>query len=146
VRRMKYPDGSMIQVGDLIWWDEGLCVGYVQVIAESKSDYAAWGLQAPHIFVSNTHPFDSTLLSGVSYPETCLKDEGIGLLTSDERIQLDKASARASDLVGVDLDYSTYSVTADVQNRQLAGWFFTFYKDGKELKKVKVPVEHETNA
>ena len=143
---MNYPDGPTIRVGDLVWWDEGFCVGYVQVIAECKSDYEDWGLQAPHIFVSNSHPFDSTLRTGVGYPEACLRDEGIGLLTTDERIQLDEATNRAHDLFARDLDYSTYAVTTDVQSCQLAGWFFTFYKDGKELKKVRVPVKHESNA
>ena len=142
---MKYPDGSTIQVGDLIWWDEGNCVGFVQVIAESKVDYENWGLNAPHIFISNTHPFDAALLTGVAHDLACLKDEGIGLLTADERIQLAQATEQARGLVAGNVDFSTYSVTTDVQHCHLVGWFFTFYKYEEELKKIRVPVKHITN-
>jgi len=26
---MRYPDGKIITVGDLIWWNEGVCVGFI---------------------------------------------------------------------------------------------------------------------
>jgi hypothetical protein len=135
---MKYPNGSMIQFGDLIWWDEGHCVGYVQVIAESNSEYESWGLDAPHIFVSNNHPFDAALLTGVAHDEACFKDEGIGPLTADEHVRLRQAIDTACESVA-GLEYSTYSITTDVQHCQLVGWCFTFYQDSKELRKVRVP-------
>jgi hypothetical protein len=144
---MKYPDGSTIQVGDLIWWDEGYCVGYVQVIAESKDEYGSWGLDAPHIFVSNVHPFDPTIHTGVGYGESFLADDGIGLLTLEERVQLEQATSQALERVAADLAYSTYSVFTDVRDCKLVGWAFAFRKDdGTELKRITVPVKHESNA
>ncbi|MGC9944729.1 MAG: hypothetical protein ABSE48_23145 [Verrucomicrobiota bacterium] len=143
---MKYPDGSTIQVGDLIWWDEGLCIGYVQAIAESKEEYASWGLDTPHIFVLNSHPFDPAIASGVAHDEACLKDEGIGLLKPQQRIEFEQATVKALGLVATGLDYSTYSVTTDVKNRQFTGWVFTFYKGRKELERIRIPAKHESNA
>ena len=91
---MKYPDGSPINVGDLVWWNEGSCVGYVQVIAESEAEYVGWGLDSPHVFLSNIHPFSPGSNIGVAYPEACLKDEGVAPLIGEDRIRLDRASHR----------------------------------------------------
>lgn len=100
---MTYPDGSQIHVGDLIWWDEGLCVGYVQAIAESREDYESWGLDSPHIFVSNRHPFDPSLATsgGVAYGASFLEDDGIGPLSAVERLEFERATQLALSLAGV---------------------------------------------
>ena len=118
-------DDSTIQVGDLIWWDEGYCVGYVQAVAESKNEYGSWGLDAPHIFVSNTHPFDPTMHIGVGYGESILADDGIGLLTLEERVQLEQATSQAHERAA-DLEYSTYSVFTDVRDCKLCRVGFHF--------------------
>lgn len=81
---MKYPEGQNIKIGDLVWWDEGVCVGHIQVIAESKEDYESWGLSEPHIFVDNDHPFDSSIGIGIAHNHGCLENEGIGLLGKNE--------------------------------------------------------------
>ena len=138
---MKYPDGTTIRVGDLVWWDEGYFVGYVQVIAESEDEYEGWGLDTPHIFVSSVHPFDPTMLIGVGHPESCLADEGIGLLTAQEQSELERVRIRAFELIPHDLEYSFYSVITEVENLQLSRWVFTFYKDDVKVLKVAIPVK-----
>ena len=135
---MTYPDGSKICIGDLVWWDEGHCIGYVQVIAESKDDYERWGLAAPGIFVSNTHPFDQSLGSGVNYEQASFEDEGIGLLSPEELNRLEGAIAEARRLATVDFDTSTYAVTTEVKNCQVVGWILTFFRDGQEVQVVNV--------
>lgn len=140
VKCMRYPDGSMIRVGDLIWWNEGQCVGYVQVVAESKEDYESWGLGRPHIFVSNRHPYDPSLGSGVAHDEACLEDEGIGLLTPEERNKFEQAATKARMSLKADSDDLTCSVTCEVQDCQQTGWIFTFNKDGQEFEVVTIPV------
>jgi hypothetical protein len=35
---MRYPEGQEIRVGDLVWWDEGACVGHVQWIWDEERD------------------------------------------------------------------------------------------------------------
>lgn len=135
---MKYPNGSTIKVGDLIWWDEGHCVGYVQVLAESKEEYERWGLDHPHIFVSNRHPFDSKLETGAAHDEACFEDEGIGLLTMDEQRELERVTKYAHHLAGFNLGGSDYSINTDVREGQLQAWLFTFNVNGQE-KKIAVP-------
>ena len=134
---MQYPDGSMIQIGDLIWWDEGFCVGYVQAIEESKTEYESWGQNEPHIFVSNNHPFDATTHSGVAYPESSLADDGIARLNPEERLEFDRAAVRAHRLVATDSD--CYAVTTEVRDSRLHAWIFTYYKDDKNVQAVSVP-------
>lgn len=144
---MKYPDGSTIRVGDLIWWDGGYCVGFVQLVAESLDEYGSWGLDEPFIFVSNIHPFDPKMNTGVGYSESQLDDDGIGLLTPEERLQMEQASKQAVELAAANLEYSTYSVFTEARNRKLAEWVFTFRKsDGTELESITVPVRPENNA
>ena len=133
---MKYPDGSPINVGDLVWWNEGSCVGYVQVIAESEAEYVGWGLDSPHVFLSNIHPFAPGSNIGVAYPEACLKDEGVAPLIGEDRIRLDRASHRATSLLAATFDYTHYSVATEVKDRQLVGWVFTFWKNDEALQTI----------
>ncbi len=137
---MKYPDGSTIKIGDLIWWDEGYCVGYVQAVAESRAELGSWGFDKPHILVSNIHPFDPASHTGVAYGESFLTDDGIGLLTPEERVQFEQATAQAHKQVAADFEYSAYSVFTDVRDCKLTGRIFSFRKaDGTELQRIKVP-------
>lgn len=151
---MMYPDGSTIQVGDLIWWNEGCCTGYVQEIAESKEEYESWGLNAPHIFVSGTHPFDAASRNGIGYPETSFAAEAISRFTPEERIELGLAtveahrlmelglaSVRAHSLAGIDSEHLIYTVDADVENCKRVGWVFTFIKGRKVAEVMKVPTK-----
>ena len=138
---MTYPDGSRIRVGDLIWWDEGLCVGYVQAIAESKEEYESWGLAAPHIYVSNTHPFDPATRDEVGYPMSALEDDGVGLLSPEERGEFEEATAEAHSLAVSDLDGLIYSVTTEVQKCELVDWIFTFIKDRRVVEVIRIPAK-----
>lgn len=135
---MNYPDGSTVNIGDLIWWNEGTCVGYVQVVAESKDDYESWGLTAPSIFLSNRHPFDRSLGTGVQYERASFEDEGIGLLSPEESKQLERATAEARKFATEDFDILTYAVTMEVENCQHVGWVFTLFREGKQVQIVRV--------
>ena len=115
-------------------------MGYVQVVAESKRDYESWGLRCPHIFVSNRHPFDPSLGSGVAHDEACFEAEGIGLLTPQERIELEQAATTARLKLKPHSGDLTCAVTTEVQNCRKTGWLFTFFKEGKEFELVKIPV------
>ena len=94
---MRYPEGQLIQVGDLIWWEEGTCVGFVETILEDQTEYTSWGLKAPSLAFTNLHPFEANQSKhkqhigppgrgGTTiYPESKLVDEGIGLLSDHEK-------------------------------------------------------------
>lgn len=137
---MNYPDGKKIQAGDLVWWNEGDCVGFVQLVADSRSEYESWGLGSPHIFVSNRHPFDPAMRTGVAHNGACLEDEGIGLLSEEERSEFEKAVQRAKNKLAVDTAYSSYSVQTKVQHCKQVGWIITFWQDDKEVMKVQFTV------
>lgn len=135
---MQYPDGSPIRVGDLIWWDEGYCVGHVQVVAESVEEYECWGLDSPHVFVSNNHPFDPALSTGVAHDAPSLEEEGIGPLSAEERAEFDRARAVALSQAPPSARTQPYSVTTDVQENKIVGWRFTF-GEGDDNVVVTVP-------
>lgn len=48
---MQYPSGRKVQIGDVIWMNEGSQQGEVTRIIESSSDFHLWGLNEPGIFV-----------------------------------------------------------------------------------------------
>ena len=137
---MTYLDGSTIHVGDLIWWDEGLRTGYVQEIAESKEEYERLGLSAPHIFVSDAHPFDPATPGPIGYPEASFASEGIGRLTPEERLDLDQATERARSLARIDSAHLISVVTAAIENCLQVGWDVAFIKDRRVAEVVKVPM------
>jgi len=139
---MTYPDGSQIQVGDLIWWDEGLCVGYVQAIAESREEYGSWGLDSPHIFVSDRHPFDPSLATsgGIGYPASLLEDDGIGSLSAAERLEFERAKKLA--LAG--RSYSCYSVTTHVEDCTIKSWVFHLIDAQGRENIVPIPYDRPT--
>jgi hypothetical protein len=84
---MKYPDGNDVKLHDLIWWNEGMCLGFVSLIVETEEQWGKWGLDEPGIFFS----FD---LSGKTFgqhmfnSEESFVDEAIGLLTEAETTEI----------------------------------------------------------
>ena len=90
---MEYPDGTPVNVGDHIWWNEGGCIGFVRTIIEGQSDEKAWGLDEPHILISGYHPRNPEDAGYVSYPPSYFVDEGIGRLTGNEEEMLAPAIA-----------------------------------------------------
>src|SRR5690606_11712528 len=108
----------------LIWWDEGNCVGHVQVIAESEKEFSAWGYEEPHIFVDNTHPFDPTIRIGVAHDEGCLEDEGIGLLNQREKDLFEAAMKDAEVKAVTKLKSHKITVTTECVNGQMQAWIF----------------------
>ncbi len=101
-----------IRVGDLVWWNGGVCVGFVEEVMEAREDYERWGLTGPSIALTNLHPFEAnerkhkqrigfpTNGGSVVYSADLLEDEGVGLLSCRERSELEwaigEAKARAA--------------------------------------------------
>lgn len=130
---MNYPDGNIVRAGDLIWWNEGSCVGYVQSVADSREEFEAWGLDRPHLFLSNIHPFDSTQQSGIAYDEDCLADEGIGFLSAMELTDLKNAITKAQ------IYDRTFSVFADCQDGRKTHWRFEINNVDASTHVARVP-------
>jgi hypothetical protein len=137
-QEMTCPDGTNMQVGDLIWWNEGACVGHVQAIAESKAEYEKWGLDGPHAFFGNTHPFDPDT-TGVAHPVGCFVDEGIGVLTDVESAELDRAMRCANVFPRSGLHQRIFSVTTRAEGCAMIEWVFQFQGTDKTNKPIVVP-------
>lgn len=136
---MKYPEGQSIKIGDLVWWDEGACVGHIQVIAESKEDYESWGLSEPHIFVDNDHPFDSSIGIGIAHNHGYLEDEGIGLLNIEEVARLESAKDAAMKNAKSDFTKYNYSVLTECVNSKMVCWIFILKSGDSVIEEIRVP-------
>ncbi len=89
---MRYLDGKTIKTGDIIWWNEGTCVGRVATIvepADTAEKMAAWGLDESGIFISPR--IRLPLVDGVYQPHSDFEDEGIGLMSENELAELYEA-------------------------------------------------------
>lgn len=143
---MKYPrqyapgdEPEEVRVGDLIWWNEGVCVGFVEEVMEEQSDYEAWGLDEPSIALTNLHPFAANELKHkqhigfvttggtVVHGLDDLEDEGIGLLSDHERSELEWAISEARSKVAPSHRDLPFCVSAlmDMERRE-EDWHFHF--------------------
>lgn len=82
---MIYPDGVEVHLHDLIWWNEGQCVGYVSEILETQKDWEKYGgeINEAGIFLSldiSRRTFDSVVFNS----HHSFEEEGIKLLTDAE--------------------------------------------------------------
>jgi hypothetical protein len=127
--------------GDLIWWNEGVCVGFVEEVMEDPSDYERWGLDQPSIAFTNLHPFKAnaekhkqhigfvTTGATVVHPfdRQHLEDEGVGPLTPHERSELAWAISEAKSRVDSTYHNCPYCVSAlkDMEHGEEA-WHFHF--------------------
>jgi hypothetical protein len=143
---MKYPEEyshdsepKQIHVGDLVWWNEGTCVGFIIQLIEEEADRKDYSTDESEIVFSNFHPFAAntpkynphtgSFLSGCStiYPERMLEDEGIGLLSPHERSEFDWAISKAKQAVSTEhRDLPFYvNVVMNLDSR-IEDWVFQF--------------------
>jgi len=137
---MHYPDGTSVQAGDLIWWDEGNCVGFVQEIIETEADQCKWGIAQPHISIGG-HPYRPAATGFVTCAESLFADEGIGRLTADVCAQLRKAIEHAQVQAGVDLSIVDFVVQTEVRDGVQTAWLIRIKQSGEERGTIRVPVD-----
>ena len=136
---MRYPEGQTVKVGDLIWWNEGICIGFVEEVMESRKDYENWGLDEPSVAFTNLHPFEANLVKHQQHiggpttsgtvvdTEAQLENEGIGLLTDHECEELEWAISHAQSLVSEDIRDRPFCVSALMDmDRMEEDWNFDF--------------------
>jgi hypothetical protein len=146
LQEMKYPkeyslgdEPQEVRVGDLIWWNEGVCVGFVEEVMEERSDYESWGLDEPSIALTNLHPFAANeskhkqhigfVTSGGTFVIALedLEDEGIGLLSDHERSELDWAITEARSKVAPGHREMPICISAVMDmDRREEDWHFHF--------------------
>lgn len=85
---MRYPDGSTVRLGDLVWWDDESSIGRIIGIHESKEQCAIWGVEDPGVAIC----YDGSGMGGlfVGYPQSAFVEEGIRRVTPKEEAEVDR--------------------------------------------------------
>jgi len=143
------PEPEEIRGGDLVWWNEGVCVGFVENLIEDEGDRSDYGLDQPGIAFTNLHPFEANQFTNggsTVYPEGMLEDEGVGLLSQHERSELNWAIATAREAVAPEHRDLPFCVTAvmnlDCKEEE---WVFHFVdRDCKTIASVAFPFRPKT--
>ena len=55
---MNYCNGVEIHIGDCVWWDGGIKIGYILKILSTESEFTDAGLDEPSILISLSDNFD----------------------------------------------------------------------------------------
>ena len=130
---MNYPDGQPVKIGDLVWWDGGHYVGFVNSINPPDD------CTNSNFVVIGRHPFrrdyPGYALGETRFAEIEFSDEGIGLLTETERAELGRAERIALQTTETPLIYR-YTISTEVADHKLQAWIFHF--DGP-CPPVRVP-------
>ena len=124
--------------GDLIWWNEGGCVGHVQKIIETPEEWAEWGWQGPAAYFGNLHPYDPNII-GVGYPAECFEDEGIAKLSESEHSALAAALDVALSSAPTAAKGCPFSVSTRCENNRMVEWIFQFWIPDSNPAVIAVP-------
>ena len=80
---MNYCNGGEIHIGDCVWWDGGIKIGYILKVLSTESELADAGLDVPSILISLSDTSDCGA-PYVAYPQKGIIDDGIQPLLPDE--------------------------------------------------------------
>lgn len=136
---MNYPNGGEIKVGDLIWWNGGYAIAYVQSLLEAEEELREWGLEESHLFLANIHPFDPTSVAGIGYPQSFLEEDGVRLLTEDEKGKLVAATAGASQATDVDFTVVPHSIGLEETENEGREWVFSVIEGEDLVETARIP-------
>ncbi len=126
--------------GDLIWWNEGGCVGHVQKIIEAPEEWVDWGWKGPAAYFGNLHPYDPTTV-GVGYPLECFEDEGITKLSDSGRSAFADALEVALSFAPAEAKGCPYSVGTRGENNRIVEWIFQFWLPDSDPAVIAVPAD-----
>ena len=104
---LTYSEGDPVKVGDFVWLHEGCTLGFVTEILTDPKDYE-WlddsHIHSPRVFFSDLYPYEAVnkldKIKGESgggscnywiYDYTDFEDEGIGLVESKYKADLERA-------------------------------------------------------
>ena len=132
---MKYPDGSTVRLGDLVWWDEGNSIGRIIGINETKEECTNWGVEDPGVAIC----YDGSGIGGlfIGYPQRAFAEEGIRRLTLEEERKLDDVFQAAR-------SYSSeksVEITTGLFRKERNGleyWSVVFYRNREALRVIEV--------
>jgi hypothetical protein len=133
---MNYPDGRQVQIGDRVWWDGGISVGYIQHILEDREAYESWGLNEPTVMIATARDFNIEA-PFMGMPYRLFEDDGIGIPDAKESEVVNSVftavtaylNLQATERIGLWLEYDGTKITK---------WFAIHYADVKEKDAVYV--------
>lgn len=127
---MSYPSGLEILKGDLIWWDEGLQIGYVRQVCPNDLTNQA----ESHIVVGSP-PYHASNIEGLVLPQSLFVDEGLSKLSVSEAKEYFCAKELAFERFDNPV-VGSYRVNVFYENEEVASWHFWF--NGPLRKEVVV--------
>ena len=127
---INYPNGLPVLKGDLVWWDEGLQVGYVRKVCSKDLPCESDG----HIVIGSP-PYHVSNLEGLVLPRSLFEDEGVCKLSEGEAAQYFLAEELALKQVSIP-SVGSYGVKVFYDQDGKADWHFKF--DGLAQKEVVV--------
>ena len=120
---MLYPDGSLVQAGDLIWWGEGHRVGFVQRVIETEAVlHPRWG-KAPHITIGG-FPYRPEVHGAFFCLESKFAADGIARLADDERESLNREIDQALSQSDFDPSATEIFVHSEERDGEHTDWRF----------------------
>jgi hypothetical protein len=141
---MKYPDGTLLAIGDHVWWDGGVATGRVTAICESSQEYVQVGASEPTILIcyDGSHSPHGAI---IGCPERLLADDGIGRLTKEEEMEV----AAVIGCAGLALPPEVYAemtcgVFADFKEGKRERWKVAYFRS--QRPKIVVAVTPDLRA
>ena len=135
---MKYPDGTLIAVHDLVWWNGGIGIGHITAVFESAEECLQVGLSEPSIFICYDGS-DSNDGASVIYPERAFVEDGIGRLTKEEEAEVADVISRSRLALPTTIDAKmSCGVIAEYHEGKRTRWRVVYYLGQKPQLVVAV--------
>lgn len=108
---MNYLDGTEISAGDIIWWDEGVCLGLVTHILEQKKALEDMGLENPGVCVAFNICENDYTKWGLFLEHGDFEDEGIEKCSSELLSQIHDCGDRLNEnIIFKEISSQSYGV------------------------------------
>lgn len=139
-----FPNDNLIAKDDLIWFNEGVSVGFIYEIVEDPS---FWGVEETGVMIQSLHPLevkereDSPGL--FFYPESSFADEGIGRLTDNEKKEVNRAIEIALDRFQETSPVFTVSAYKK-DNSKNEEWHIALFENGNESRLEQIDFTENT--
>ena len=132
---MKFPDGSLIKLGDVVWWDDENAIGSIINIHETEEECKNVGVEEPGILIC----FDGSGIGGliIGYPQRTFVEEGVRRLTPVEQREVNNVVRAARSYSSEKLDEITTGLFRKKTNN-LEFWNVIFYRNRQALRVIEV--------